>query len=204
MTSLPANADRLMPVVPLALFLLVQAGSLALSAARIPFSADFAFPVERAAAHQLLVIQAISATLLFPWLLSHLRPAAVAACSLWPMLILASMLAGKPAHAIVRPGAIMTLWLATLFFLQRLCQTDKSRLIGLAVAAMWCATGPVTWYLRREFTSAETDLPAWLAGPLRGAVVELDGAPNFSFLLAAGVALLITSVLSACYGYFRK
>ena len=193
----------ILPAAALSLFLALQAASLALSAARVEFSAAFASPAEGAAVHQLLVIQAIAITLLFPWVCRTIRSAAVCAASLWPMLVLASLLAGRPAADILAPAMLLPAWLVAMILLSYTLRTERSRLLGLAVAAAWCAAGPLAWYLRLDFAD-EPPVSSWLVGPLRGAMLLLDGESDWRIWISCLAASAITLVISISYKSISK
>lgn len=197
--SKSADARATMPVTPVAVFLAAQAGSLALSVAGVPFSAAFVKPAEVAAAHQLLVIDGILITLLFPWLCGTARSAAVAATGLWPMLVLSALLAGLPAADIAAPGLFLTTWMFCLMLLSYILRSGRSRLIGLAIAAGCCAAGPLAWYLRAEFAENPTPIPHWLAGPLQGAILLLTHNADWRVWIPSVIAIVVTSVLAIGY-----
>src|SRR5438045_362324 len=90
MTRDPDNGLR---PAALALWLLVQLASLALSAARVRLAAGWPRPgVESLAVEQLLVVQVIAAALSFPALCAGWRQTLAAALAALPALMLASIL----------------------------------------------------------------------------------------------------------------
>jgi hypothetical protein len=193
----PRRARRL-PTVPLFFWLLVQVGALALAAGRVPLAARYPSTGERYALDLLLGAQVGFAALLFPWLLRDLFAAELAIASCWPALALAVMLSAFKPGTLPIVGGYVTLWLAVLTAWRFALPSEKSQLIGSAVAATWAIGGPVVWYMRAEFNSPmqTSPNPGPFFGPLTGALAQVDGNASggrasdwivLAVLLVAGV-----------------
>jgi len=115
--------------------------------------------------------------LLFSWLLRDLYAAVLAIASCWPALALAVMLSALKLGTLLIVGGYVTLWLAVLTVWRFALTSEKSQLLGTAVAITWAIGGPVVWYMRAEFNSPmqTSPNPGPFFGPLAGALAQVDG-----------------------------
>jgi hypothetical protein len=195
----PAGATsrgRRLPTGPLFFWLLLQVGVLALAAGRVPLAARYSSTGERHALDLLMAAQVGLASLLFPWLLRDISAAVMAIASCWPALALAVMLSALKPAALLIAGGYVTLWLAVLTAWRFALASERSQMIGTAVAATWAIGGPVVWYLRAEFNSPMQSAvsPGPFFGPLTAAVLQIDASASgrrvSDWLLLAGLFIL--------------
>ena len=99
---------------PLAVWLLIQLGVLALIVARVPLAAQFPIASERLAPRFVLGAQVVAGALLFPFLLRDIRIAAQIILSAIPFQLAAGYFAGINLRAMIWPALFVEGWLLTL------------------------------------------------------------------------------------------
>ena len=189
-------------VAPLAVWLVVQVGAVALAASRVPLAADWPDPAERVAPHALLAAQVVAAALLFPWLLAGRRSLAVVAATAVPMTLAAGHLAFAPVGRSLLIAGWLAAWLLDLALLRSLLPRS-GRWDGAASAAVnLLAVGPVgLLYLLADFAPpAPGTLASAIAGALRLAPLPATGAVSaapstafFEWLALFSPALLLAA-----------
>jgi hypothetical protein len=136
---------------PLLLWLLVQLAALLLASLRIALAAKYPQPAEALATHMMLAAQVAAASLLFPYLMRDWTTATAVIATAWPFAATASVLSAVPLAATAAGEAYVTVWLVTLALWSAALRTPRSKLYGLAVAAILSIGGAALWYLAREF-----------------------------------------------------
>ena len=158
----------------LAIWLLLQILSLAISAMDIRFSANFIRPAERAAVEQLLAIQIICAAFLSPILLDSISRALIIGGACMPMLLLAHQL--EPSWgfaAICRASVSLGLWLSVLALGQRQFRLTAARQLLATAASLWSVGGVAVHYVVLEYPPKSPISPYFPAvqGLLEGPVM---------------------------------
>ncbi len=150
MTARPPTPP--IPLAPLLLWTAVQLAAVALAAGRVPLSANYPQPAERAGLGLLAVAQIAAAGLLFPVLLPTLRAAAATAAVGVGYLALAGLLAEAPPGRVLAVGGYLTLWLLTLYLLNRRPTKASTRPLALALVNLLTLGPPLLAYLRLDLT----------------------------------------------------
>ena len=77
----------------------------------------------------------------------------------------------------MRAAAFLALWLVALAVWQRLLQSHRSQLIGVALATSLGICGPVLSYLGAEFSAAHDTVDGWnVLGPIPAALRQVQEA----------------------------
>jgi hypothetical protein len=180
---------------PLAVWLLVQLGALALAAARVPLWAHFVQPGEATAVEEMLAVQFAISAMTFPFLVRDGRCCFAMIVSSAPMLQLAGVLAGASITRVAGAWSCLSLWLISLAIWQR-ALAARHRPIGVAIANLLTLGGLVFLYLSTESHTAASWFPRVL--PLAATLRYFMGAERFllplsstAFLAACGVANLL-------------
>jgi hypothetical protein len=180
----------------------LQLATLCLAAGRVPLSARFPQPAERQAVAEMLAVQIGAGALLFPLLLRDASRVIFVIASVWPMLLLANLMADEPTVHIASAGVYVTVWLMTLALWRRLLTTDFLQRAALSLATLWTLGGPILLYLHAELGAwANSDSSAWAAaaGPIWAALLRLWSgrwvlSADFPLLaLLAGATLFTTA-----------
>jgi hypothetical protein len=174
---------------PLFVWLMIQLAALALAAARVPLSANFARPAERLATHEMVIVQFVGAALLCPFLLRGPMACLALCLTAGPMLLLAGILSATPIATSLYLWAGCVLWLTALW-MWRAATSQRMHAPLVAIATLLSAGALLLCYLRAEF------------GPAGAGGVELHRALPLPPLLLAlsetrvGIApLLPTAVI---------
>lgn len=182
---------------PLALWLIIQLGVLALIVARVPLAAHYPVASETLAPRFVLAAQVIAAALLFPFLLRHIHITAQIVFSAVPFQLAAAYLAGENLRSIVWPALYVEAWLLTLAIWARWIRSQPAQLIAIAIASSLTLGAATLSYLRVEFnptSSANSLLDK--TPPLPATWAILDGSKSIhpwlllGFLAAAGLIAL--------------
>jgi hypothetical protein len=194
-TSLPRPPRR--PItLPLLVWLLPQLIALALAACRVPFSAGFPRPTERAAVVEMVITQFVAAGMLFPFILRDRNCFTAAALTAAPMLQFAGFLAATPIRDLFFAWACLVIWMAALALVAdaRPAPAPPSRTQFLLVASANLLTfgGLLLTYLDVEFSRRATVSRYF---PLSGTLQFLSSGsidpPLASTAIVAGVALAV-------------
>lgn len=170
-TGRPPAGNPSIACIPcvLGVWLAAQLAALALGAAGVALSARPPASPGALALHEMLAGQMLVASLIFPRLMREASAALLAIGSAWPMLILAAIVAERPAASLTAGGALVTIWLAGLAFASQLLRSHRLQLFGAALAILLCAGDAIVGYLSSEFAAR----PLW-TGPLSGALRQVD------------------------------
>lgn len=174
---------------PLLLWLLVQLSALALAGARVPFAAHWAEPAEAAAVQTMVVIQVITAAMLFPWLLSDGWRVFAIIMTAGPMLQIAAVLGSAPPIVFLRAWAAVAVWVATLA-LWRWALPPSSLLPAVAGMNLLVLAGPLAGHLGAESSQAV----AWGRYLPLPALIEISEG-RWTSLVWAMLPLLVVPVL---------
>jgi hypothetical protein len=199
----PATAQPIAPapagphIAALAGWLALQLAALLLAGLQVPLSDNFPRPAESMALDEMLVVQVGFAALLFPILLPNLPTAVIAIVATWPLVQLAGALAAVEPLRVFLSGAYVCGWLALLALWRSILPCHKSRMFGVAVAALLSIGAAVLWYLRAEFVTEQIN-PDWardgLAGPILGVLAILHQEQNsLRPWLPLGIAAAVTA-----------
>jgi hypothetical protein len=172
---LPMNHKPETNFAALFIWLGVQILFLWMGAARVPFSAHPARPGEIISVQLVLVGQLAGASLLFPYLMRDWRSGLIVIVTGWPMALLAGFLAGAEENKTAMAELYVTAWLAGLLVWQFVLRSEKSQLIGAAVASAAALGGVVLWYLRAEFAPGNSWSHPEMLGPIMGALAVFEG-----------------------------
>ena len=183
---------------------MVQLAALALSAGRVPLSADFPDPAERLAPQVMLATQVMAAGLLFPWLLAGDRSAVLAGATAGPMALAAGHLADAPVGRSLLSLAWLWMWVLDLALLRSALPRSR-RWDGVAVAAVGLLTaGPaVLLFLLADFApgpagGGRTAAGAVLRSLPLAATGSVSASPSGSFFAWANLFLLAFILATAC------
>lgn len=200
-TASPAQPDSTPQslTAPLAIWLLVQLGVIALAAARVPLAAQYPEPAEWFAPHLLLSTQILVASLLFPLLLRDARCAAAIIATAIPFQVAAAYLAGLSAREIVLPSALADAWLIALALWPPLLQTRRARAVGVGLATFVALGVALLHYVRLEFSATpETGFAPERVSPLLTTVTSLGNISSFwSFAPSVVIAAVAFILLAA-------
>lgn len=139
------------PLAPLLLWAFVQLAALAISAGRVPLSADFPLQAEHSAVEVLAVTQVSVAALTFPLLLPTCRATVATAAVALGFLGFAGLLADAPART-ASVGLYLTLWLASLHLLNRRPAEVRTRPAALALVGLLTLGPQLLGYLRADLS----------------------------------------------------
>jgi hypothetical protein len=185
---------------PVCIWLAVQMLGLLPAVVSAPLSARFVDPPERLALHEMLIVQACAAGLLFPILLPDLRCTLAIMLTTLPFAQAAGFLSIQPPMHVMAGTAFILIWLAALSPWAQVLAPGRRALLGVAAASVMTIGLPVLGYLHSEFgpaagsSSAVQAVLTW--GPVSGVLAQI-AAPG-SNLPAWGVACLIGSTGVCC------
>jgi hypothetical protein len=164
------DASKCIPCL-FSIWLLVQLTSLGLAAVGIEFTSRWPRPAQQLALHQMLAVQIVFASLLFPWLMPSWRISMAVIAISWPMCVLAAALAECSNQSLLAGASYTTAWLALLAIASQQLRTQYLQCMGVLVAALATLGGAVLWYLAEEFGDGAT-LSA--CGALVGAIAQVS------------------------------
>jgi hypothetical protein len=175
-------------------WLVLQLLALALPTLQVPLSDDFPRPTERVAVQEMVIVQVLSAAMLFPMLRNVPTTIAVIA-STWPFLQLAGMLAGTPAPRLLCATLYLAMWMITLALANSMLRSRRARLRAAAFTTSFALAGPLFWYLRHEFAS-DAAANEWLvvASPILSVFAILNRARQSVGTWIFMTALLVSSL----------
>ncbi len=177
-----------------------QSLALILAACRVPLWAQAPAAMEFLAPHVLITVQILLAAMLFPRLVSDRRATIMASVCTCPFTILAGMLSASPASRIVAGGAYVSGWILVLGMIcPPLSPTKKSYLLS-AMLILWCAGGPVLFFLGAEYSQAPLSplgQGSWfIAGPVLSAYeIVRSNSPTFNLFLPLIVMAVTVGLL---------
>jgi hypothetical protein len=178
------NIESALSLWTIAIWLAIQLAALALCASRFMFWARSIAVSEQLALHAIIAVQIASASLLFPHLLRTWRSTILAMVSGIVLAQLAGELADIPPKSLLFAEIYVVGWLAGLHLLSRSLPTDLSRLIASSLVTMISVGGPVLWYLRADFSGADSanlHVPSIsVFGPVAGGISQIG--PDRSFI----------------------
>ncbi len=184
------SAPRLSFTAPLFFWLLIQLTALALAAARYPFAAGLARPIEQYALEEMLALQIVAAAMLFPFLLRDWRSTLALIVTSAPYLFLTRLLSPTPCTTLAILWTYLTLWLLTLA-LWRSALPPRLHLPAVAVANLLVLGIPTCHYIHAEFSAGPW--PLWLTGasPLTAALALIAFPRPILWLWLPAILLLI-------------
>ncbi len=192
------NAPKSLRAAPLAMWIAVQLGALALGAWQAPLARLFTQPAQRAALDEMAVIQIAVASVAFTMLTADLFTTLATIAIAWPMLQLAGFIAAAPAGAVIAAGLYISAWIVGLGLMARAAKTEAARMTLVAILAAWSLGGAAFWYLQLEFHSPSIGSAAW--GPILGALsVERD-----PFNVVAWITPLVLGVVAIIMTWIPK
>lgn len=156
------------PIVPLLIWLAVQLLALLMAVMRIPMSARFHQPAEDLAVEMMVVSQVAASAMLFPLLMRDGKTTLILIAASWPFAQLAGFLSNVPPMRMAAASLYVSTWLAALGIWRAALPSQRSQLIGIAVATILSLGGPLLAYLRLEFSSGKID--PRLLGPVVAAI----------------------------------
>lgn len=202
MNTTSSSASRSF-TAPLFLWLLVQLAALGIAAARLPFCAGLHRTVEQYAIGEMLAMQIVAASMLFPFLLRDWRSTLALIVTSAPYLLMAGFLSATPLATLTVLWIYLTLWLLTLA-LWRSVLLPRRFLPAIAIVNLLVLGIPICHYLHAEYSTGAW--PLWLTGatPLTAALT-LIASPRLIpplwlpvvILLFAGAALRLHRARSA-------
>lgn len=168
---------------PVFAWVCLQLTALALSACRIPLSAQFPVPEEELACHLMLAVQTSFSALLFPFLFRNLATGWFIVATAPIFTLVAAAIGGLTAgHGLERFLLFAPVWLTALLVWSLALKTPRSRHYGSAVAVFLVLGMALLAYLHREF-GAPAQTFDWSThatwGPLMGGIAVLE-APSRS------------------------
>src|SRR4051812_33839017 len=117
---------------PLAVWLVIQTLTLVMGATRLPLWARSGAAPQQLALAEMVVVQFVTTTLLFPWLLSGAAGIAVAFTAV-PFLQLAAFLTSTPLAASAAVSIHLILWIIGLSGLSSGLRSKINRSIAMAI-----------------------------------------------------------------------
>src|SRR5205823_3369437 len=131
----------------------------------------------------MLVVQVVSAAMLFPFLLRDLRAAAMVVAASWPFTVIAGILTGfSEPRVLGAAGLAVTAWLVGLALWRPALRTARAEAVGVTVAVLMALGVPLLWYLRAEY-ELQSDAVRWSGisgwGPTFGALAVALRNPHF-------------------------
>ncbi len=192
-----ASGDQISSFANWALWMAAQVGAVALFAFRVPLAAKFPLPVEDSALIGVLIVQLLLAAAMGRGLLCDWRTYALAISGAVPMLMLATLLSGKPALDTIGVMVIVALWLG-VFAIVGAMRIDALRAAMYAVLLLLTAGAPILLYLAREFGRRAVDADGALAivSPALGAISATSGSFPARMIVVPTAVLLIAGVVA--------
>jgi hypothetical protein len=184
---LHANSSTSSVTAPLFVWSIVQLLALGLSAARVKFWAAFPATGETLALSELLVVQLIASSLLFPFLCQTRQSVIAILVASLPALGLAGYLAQASFTAVASTAGFLTLWLIGLSGWREVVRTERTQLIAVSLASTLTIGVAVMFYLAKE---SGTDA-SWLSrANLLFESVRISDQPNFqAFFVLSCIAI---------------
>ena len=180
---------------PLATWLILQLGAIALAAFRVPLAAQYPQPGELQSVRVMLAAQFAGVALLFPWLLRNRAMVLTTLAAAWLMLMAAAALAAWPLWAIAPTGAFLTFWIVLLATVRQAVPA-RFQMFASATASLYIAGGALLGYLNREFgTTSTIGSPPIALGPLITAISTPRHLPPLGWVQAAALELIAVSLL---------
>ncbi len=196
-TNQPADGASL--IKPMAVWLIVQLGALAIGCFGVPLAAKRIHPPEALSIYVMAVAQAGAAALLWPMLMRSWRTSLAILLTAQPFYQACSFLSATPRSASLFANGIIFVWLITLAVLPRCSKTTTFMYLMRAIVITWCLGGAVLAYLAAEFSSP---INATLAGPIAQILSALQGETVARALLLDSILLAIT--VFSCVVMLRK
>jgi hypothetical protein len=176
-------------------WLLIQILTLAFGAMRIPLWARSGADPQHLALAEMITVQIVVGTLLFPILFDK-GFGLIAAISALPFLQLAALLTATPTQTYSYACLAVLIWLAGLILWRIALQSSRAQLIAVAVLNTAVIGLPLLFYLLRDFSDAsDQQVPTWaiMLSPL-DSILSRAGQPPIQ--LAAPAFLLISGVIA--------
>lgn len=192
----PALPDSPVDAPVLAVWVLLQLASLAVSLLHVPLAASFP-PGERLAVEVLLAVQISSAAVLSPALLRTVGTTLLTAATAWPALLLAGASAARPVTTTAAAATVLMLWLATLWTWRQIA--DQHGLAGIVGAAgtLASAGSAMLAYLATEFgePTSNAAVPPLACTPI---LLAWKLATTGTLLVPQCIPLVIALCLGLC------
>jgi hypothetical protein len=187
-----------------ACWLLVQLSALALSAGEVALWKDAPEPVDRLAMHQMLVVQILASSLLFPWMMPTLLSGLCMILISAPFVLLAGLLAEIPLGRAVAGGSYVAAWLIGLSCWATCLRSLRSQALGVLIAGGVVLGVPVLSYLRLEFHHfPPPDKAAMsLVNPLLGGLAQLRPENRVALQWFPAAFALVTGIVAG--GWCRR
>lgn len=180
---------------PLATWLILQLGAIALAAFRVPLAAQYPQPGELQSVRVMLAAQFAGVALLFPWLLRNRAMVLTTLAAAWLMLMAAAALAAWPLWAIAPTGTFLTFWIVLLATVRQAVPA-RLQMFASATASLYIVGGALLGYLNREFATTSTiGSPPIALGPLITAISTPRHLPPLGWVQAAALELIAVSLL---------
>lgn len=201
-STVSAQATALCPAapgvfLPLLLWLVLQLLCLAASLGHLRLWANTPRDFDQLALPQLLIVQSVFSSLLFPILFRTPVTSLLVIASVWPFCQIAAFVSSAPAGQWIAAAAMVSGWMIALAIWRALLRTPLLERIGVALAAALALGAPLLLYLSAEFSVGPTyDIPWSFAacfGPTLSSLAALQ--PDVSLL--AGWIVMIAHLLLA-------
>ena len=179
----------------LLIWLGVQILALVVPALRLPLAAKYPSPEELNAVAVMLAVQVGASSLLFPVITREWRTAAASVATLWPILMLAALLAASPPAHVIVPALYVTAWL-TCLAVWRAMLPAPALMWAVALAAAVSLGGGALRYLYLEFAPGTVNASSF--GPLAAVTALRKGEMKLTAWawpagLVAAAAVVIAS-----------
>jgi len=147
---LRANNATSSLIAPLLVWSIVQLIALLASAARVRLWATFPASGESLALIELLTIQLIASSLVFPFLCRTRGSTLAISLTSLPAFAFAGFLSQANWTAVLACFAFLALWLIGLAGWREVVRTEPAQLIAISIASIFAIGGAVVGYLMRE------------------------------------------------------
>jgi hypothetical protein len=182
----------------IAIWLGLQLAALALCAARFMFWARSPVVSEQLAFDVVIAVQVFCASLFFPQLLGTWRSTLLAMVTAIVFGQLAAELSDTAQFSLFFAEIYVIAWIAALHFILRSLTTNVSRLLATSLVTMISIGGPLLWYLRVEFSGADSASPHSRSfshfGPLAGAISQIGPDRSLFPWLFVAIAILAAGI----------
>jgi hypothetical protein len=153
---------------------------------------------EQLALHAMIATQVAAVSLLFPYLLGSWRSTVLSMVSAIVLSQLASEMADAPQKGFVLAQIYVVGWIAALYILLRSLPTRTFQLLATSIVTMISVGGPLLWYLRADFSGADSASPQTpsisLFGPLAGAISQIGPDRSLFPWLFVAIAFLVGGI----------
>src|SRR5262249_34502886 len=149
--------------------------------------ATFPASGESLALTQLLIIQLIASSLLFPFLCKIRQSTIAILLASFPALALAGYLSQAGSASVLAAAVFLTLWLIGLAGWREVVKTERSQLIAICIASSLTVGGTAVVYLARE---SVTDVSRLSRASLILEGTRVTNQPDFqAFFVVLSIAI---------------